>query len=72
MQDGEAEKLRVFVQCAESVTAPVQAGDTVGSLSVQLDGVCIASVELVLAEGSGERDYAYLLESLLRAYSNGA
>ena len=72
LQDGEAEKLRVFVQCAESVTAPVQAGDTVGSLSVQLDGMCIASVELVLAEGSGERDYAYLLERLLRAYSNGA
>ena len=50
LQNGQKEQLSVELSLPQSITAPMQAGDTVGEIHVLLNGKQIASLPAVVSD----------------------
>lgn len=53
------------------LTAPVQAGDTVGRLNVTVNGVIVGAVDVLAAESAEELDFRWFLKRALSSYLFG-
>lgn len=67
LRAGDESKLRFEAALAESVTAPVQAGDELGSVDILLDGKVIARIPAVAAQ---DVRLPGLLEGFFRLFEN--
>ncbi|MCL2696024.1 MAG: D-alanyl-D-alanine carboxypeptidase [Clostridiales bacterium] len=57
--------IRLDLQCADNVLAPVYAGQTVGRIYLFVNEVCVLQTELITHEGAQRYDFSYYLERLI-------
>ena len=66
-RDG-SDTVRVDMQCADSVVAPVYAGQAVGQLYLFVNEVCVAQTELIVHESAQRHGFSYYLEQLTKEW----
>lgn len=67
IEKGSREKINVSVSCAENVTAPVEAGQTVGSVTLSADGRKLGEYPVVTCSSTGRVTFAAAFICLLKS-----